>query len=130
MHELHWGSLGITKEQQLVRAQFRRRSFQFDTGVSEIPPRTIEKLRSVLDEMQHLENVGLHLIGHADDRPLSGALAGTYGDNEGLSRERAGEVAEFVQAALQLPPEAISFSWAGSACSRFRPCAAFFPLPR
>ena len=65
--------------------------------------------------MQHLASVRLHLIGHADNQPLSGALAGTYGDNEGLSRERAGEVAEFVQAALHLPPEAISFSWAGDA---------------
>ena len=38
---------------------------------------------------------------------------GVYGDNEGLSRERAGEVAEFLQTALALPPEAISFEWAG-----------------
>ena len=41
------------------------------------------------------------------------SLAQVYGDNRGLSRERAGEVAEFLQRALALPPEAISFEWAG-----------------
>ncbi|MEO2003092.1 MAG: OmpA family protein, partial [Candidatus Poribacteria bacterium] len=41
------------------------------------------------------------------------ALAAVYGDNEGLSHERAGEVAEYLQAALALPPEAISFAYAG-----------------
>ncbi|HKX45989.1 MAG TPA: flagellar motor protein MotB, partial [Planctomycetota bacterium] len=34
-------------------------------------------------------------------------------DNEGLSRERAGEAAEFLKNALGLPPEAVAFSWAG-----------------
>ena len=38
---------------------------------------------------------------------------GVYGDNAGLSRERAGEVAEFLQTRLNLPPEAISYEWAG-----------------
>ena len=88
---------------------------RFESGVSDIPASSIDKLRDVLDGMQHLDNVRLHLIGHSDDQPLSPELAETFGDNEGLSRERAGEVAEFVQAKLQLPPEAISFSWAGAA---------------
>ena len=72
----------------------------FESGVANIPPSTVEKLRRVLDGMTHLQNVRLHLVGHADDQPLSSALAGVYGDNEGLSRERAGEVAEFIQSAL------------------------------
>jgi uncharacterized repeat protein (TIGR01451 family) len=87
---------------------------RFESGEASIPPRTISLLRSVLDDMRHLRNVRLHLIGHADDRPLSGALARLYGDNAGLSRERAGEVAEYLQRSLGLPPEAISFEWAGS----------------
>jgi flagellar motor protein MotB len=58
-------------------------------------------------------NVRLHLIGHADNRPLSAELAQIFGDNAGLSRERAGQVAEHFQTALTLPPEAISFEWAG-----------------
>jgi flagellar motor protein MotB len=58
-------------------------------------------------------NVRLHLIGHADNRPLSPRLQAIYGDNAGLSRERAGQVAEHFQTSLVLPPEAISFEWAG-----------------
>ncbi len=86
---------------------------RFASGVADIPPSYVERLRGILDSMRHLRNVRLHLVGHADDQPLSGALAGVYGDNAGLSRERAGEVAEFLQTALALPPEAISFEWAG-----------------
>ena len=63
--------------------------------------------------MQALRNVRLHLVGHADDQRLSAALAARFGDNEGLSRERAGEVAEFLQIALGLPPESISYAWTG-----------------
>jgi flagellar motor protein MotB len=84
---------------------------RFESGVADIPPSYVEQLREVLESMRHLNNVRLHLVGHTDDQPLSDALAGVYGDNSGLSRERAGEVAEFIQTALALPPEAISFEW-------------------
>ena len=86
---------------------------RFESGVANIPSSYIERLRAVLDGMRDLENVRLHLVGHADDQPLSDRLTGVYGDNAGLSRERAGEVGEFIQTALALPPEAISFEWAG-----------------
>ena len=85
----------------------------FESGVANIPPSYIDRLRVVLESMRHLDNVRLHMVGHADDQPLSSRLAEVYGDNVGLSRERAGEVAEFIQTALGLPPESISFSWAG-----------------
>jgi uncharacterized repeat protein (TIGR01451 family) len=87
---------------------------RFESGVADIPVSTIERLRGILDSMQHLRNVRLHLVGHADDQLLSESLSEIYGDNEGLSRERAGEVAEFLQASLSLPPESISFEWAGA----------------
>jgi uncharacterized repeat protein (TIGR01451 family) len=87
---------------------------RFESGVADIPVSTVERLRGILDSMQHLRNVRLHLVGHADDQPLSESLSEVFGDNEGLSRERAGEVAEFLQAALSLPPESISFEWAGA----------------
>ncbi len=86
---------------------------RFESGVADIPESSIDTLREKLNGMRHLQNVRLHMVGHADNQPLSGRLAGIYGDNAGLSRERAGEVAEFVQTALSLPPEAISFEWAG-----------------
>jgi len=86
---------------------------RFESGVANIPETTVESLGDILKRMRHRINVRLHLIGHADDRPLSNELAEIFGDNAGLSRERAGKVAEHFQTALALPPEAISYEWAG-----------------
>ena len=86
---------------------------RFESGVADIPEETVVSLSNILIRMRDRINVRLHLIGHADNRPLSTALAETYGDNAGLSRERAGQVAEHFQTALALPPEAISYEWAG-----------------
>ena len=86
---------------------------RFDSGVANIPATTVDSLSDILQRMKDRINVRLHLIGHADNRPLSDRLAQIYGDNAGLSRERAGQVAEHFQTALTLPPEAISYTWAG-----------------
>lgn len=86
---------------------------RFESGVAEVPDSTVTELRKVLDSMRNRANVRLNLVGHADSQRLSPALAARYGDNEGLSRERAGEVAELFQRALDLPPEAVSYEWAG-----------------
>ena len=86
---------------------------QFESGVANIPATTVESLGDILDRMQDRVNVRLHLIGHADNRPLSAPLQAIYGDNAGLSRERAGEVAEHFQTVLALPPEAVSYAWEG-----------------
>jgi flagellar motor protein MotB len=88
---------------------------RFESGVAEIPATTVNELRKVLEGLRERRNVRLHLVGHADTQPLSPALAAVFGDNEGLSRERAGEVAEFLQGALGLPAEAIAYEWAGDA---------------
>lgn len=86
---------------------------RFESGVADIPASHVEQLREALARVRGRRNVRLHLVGHADDQPLSPALERIYGDNSGLSRERAGEVAEFLQRALRLPPESISYEWAG-----------------
>ena len=86
---------------------------RFESGVANIPESTVQSLADILERMRDRINVRLHLIGHADSRPLSPALAEIYGDNAGLSRERAGKVAEHFQTTLALPPEAISYEWAG-----------------
>jgi flagellar motor protein MotB len=86
---------------------------RFESGVARIPDSTVEELAEILVTMRDRRNVRLHLVGHADDQPLSSELATVFGDNEGLSRERAGEVAEFLKGRLSLPPEAISYAWAG-----------------
>jgi flagellar motor protein MotB len=86
---------------------------RFESGVADIPEATIQSLADILERMKDRLNVRLHLIGHADNQPLSPRLVEIYGDNAGLSRERAGQVAEHFQTALALPPEAISYEWAG-----------------
>ena len=86
----------------------------FESGVGEVPESTVVELRRALDRVRDKKNVRLHLVGHADTQPLSPSLARRYGDNDGLSRARAGEVAELLQSALALPAEAISYEWAGA----------------
>ncbi|MGD8325081.1 MAG: OmpA family protein, partial [Gammaproteobacteria bacterium] len=86
---------------------------QFESGVADIPESTVDELRRLLNGMSDRRNVRLHLVGHADNQALSPALVAVFGDNLGLSRERAGEVAEFLQRTLGLPPEAVSYEWVG-----------------
>jgi flagellar motor protein MotB len=104
----------VSEQAETVKLRNVIPPIRFASGVADIPPSYVERLRGILESMQHLHNVRLHLVGHADSQPLSETLAGVYGDNAGLSRERAGEVAEFLQRALHLPPDAISFEWAGA----------------
>jgi flagellar motor protein MotB len=85
----------------------------FPLGKAEIPENYLELLRRVLDSMRGRKNVRLHFVGHTDSLPLRGDLIARYGDNVGLSRERAGTVAEYFQRALGLPPEAISYEGVG-----------------
>jgi len=63
----------------------------FESGVAKIPPGDVETLGRILEGMKGRRNVRVHFVGHADAQPLSDALAKVYGDNAGLSRERAGE---------------------------------------
>jgi flagellar motor protein MotB len=85
----------------------------FESGVAKIPDDTVESLAEILASMRDRMNLRLHLVGHADNQRLSPRLVQIYGDNMGLSRERAGEVAEHMQTALALPAEGISYSWQG-----------------
>ncbi|HKB60103.1 MAG TPA: OmpA family protein [Gallionellaceae bacterium] len=87
----------------------------FGSGEANIPESYIEKVRSVLAGMADKKNVRLHLVGYTDNVPLRGKAKAQYGDNEGLSRERAGVAAEFFQKALHLPPESISYEGRGDA---------------
>ncbi len=86
---------------------------RFESGVANIPPEYVDKLAKILEGMRYRKNVRVHFVGHADAQPLSDALVRVFGDNAGLSRERAGEVAEYFKNALGLPPEAVTYEWAG-----------------
>jgi len=88
-------------------------AIHFESGVAKIPQSYIDTLAKILEGMRYRKNVRLHFVGHADSQKLSGSLAKVFGDNQGLSRERAGEVAEYFKKALGLPPEGITYEWAG-----------------
>ena len=79
----------------------------FESGVAKYPTARSRSCAAALESVRDQQNVRLHLVGHADNQPLSARLARVYGDNEGLSRERAGEVAELFQKTLGLAAEAI-----------------------
>jgi outer membrane protein OmpA-like peptidoglycan-associated protein len=85
----------------------------FGSGEADIPREYVALLRGVLEKMRGRLNVRVHFVGHADTQRLIGPLKDKYGDNTGLSRERAGTVAEYFQRALALPPEAISYEGLG-----------------
>jgi flagellar motor protein MotB len=85
----------------------------FESGVANIPSDYAEKIARVLESMRYRKNVHLHFVGHSDSQRLSPELARQFGDNYGLSRERAGEVAEYFKKALRLPPESITYEWVG-----------------
>ncbi|QKT04625.1 OmpA family protein [Ectothiorhodospiraceae bacterium 2226] len=111
----------IENQQVLERAVETRKlqnvvpPIRFASGQAEIPDGYVELLRAALDQMKHRVNVRLHFVGHSDNVPLRGALEEQYGDNLGLSRERAGTTAEYFQRALSLPPESISYEGVGEA---------------
>jgi outer membrane protein OmpA-like peptidoglycan-associated protein len=86
---------------------------RFESGVAQIPQSYVDKLGEVLEGLRGRSNVRVHFVGHADSQPLSDTLARVFEDNAGLSRERAGEVAEHFKNALNLPPDAIAYDWAG-----------------
>src|SRR6059036_2744871 len=85
----------------------------FESGVAKIPPDYVDKLARILESMRYRKNVRVHFVGHADSQRLSEGLARVFGDNVGLSRERAGEVAEYFKNTLGLPSKAITYEWAG-----------------
>lgn len=105
----------IDKEVKTLKLQNVVPPIHFESGDAAIPEEYIGMLRNVLDSMKHRANVRLHFIGHSDNVQLSGLAKEKYGDNVGLSRERAGTTAEYFQRALDLPPESISYEGIGEA---------------
>jgi outer membrane protein OmpA-like peptidoglycan-associated protein len=103
----------VEQDVQTVKLKNLVPPIHFGLGEVEITENYLTMLRDVLDRMRERANVRLHFVGHADSLPLRGELIALYGDNVGLSRERAGTVAEYCQRALDLPPEAISYEGLG-----------------
>lgn len=105
----------LEKVAKTVKLQNVVPPIRFGSGRAEIPPEYVGLLRNILGRMKNRANVRLHFVGYSDNVQLSIQLAQQYGDNAGLSRERAGATAEFFQNALGLPPESISYEGLGEA---------------
>ncbi len=103
----------LTKAVSTVKLQNVVPPIRFGSAEAAIPQEYIGLLREVLARMQGRANVRLHFVGHADNVPLFGEALQKFGNNQVLSRERAGTVAEYFQQALNLPPESISYEGAG-----------------
>lgn len=103
----------LEKNIKTIKLQNLLPPIHFDSGESKIPDDYIAKVRSILENMTGRRNVRLHLVGHTDNAKLYGAAKAKYGDNAGLSKERAGVAAEFFQKALDLPAESISYEGMG-----------------
>ena len=103
----------VEKEINTIKLDSLIPPIYFGLGEAEISQNTLALLREVLDRMRDRANVRLHFIGHTDSVPLNKTLKERYGDNVGLSRERAAAAAEYCQRALNLPPEAISYEGFG-----------------
>ncbi|WP_303906201.1 OmpA family protein [Thiohalomonas denitrificans] len=103
----------LDKEVETRKLQGVIPPIRFESGQADIPDSYVDLVRKTLAEMKHRINVRLHFVGHSDDVPLRGSLQQQYGDNLGLSRERAGTTAEYFQRALDLPPESISYEGVG-----------------
>ncbi len=103
----------LTEKVETVKLKNVVPPIHFQSGVAKIPPEYVAKIAQVLESMRYRENVRVHFVGHADNERLSPTLKEVFGDNAGLSRERAGEVAEYFKKSLGLPPEAITYEWMG-----------------
>ncbi|WP_140635107.1 OmpA family protein [Methylibium rhizosphaerae] len=103
----------LEKHVRTIKVQNLLPPIYFDSGKADISKDYVEKVRRILDGMKDRRNVRLHLVGHTDNVQLFGETRIRYGDNDGLSRERAGVSAEFFQKALGLPPESVTYEGRG-----------------
>jgi flagellar motor protein MotB len=103
----------LEKAVKTIKLQNLVPPIRFPSGEAEIPAGYVQRLRDVLERMKGRHNVRLHFVGHTDNAQLFGVAKQKYGDNIGLSRERAGATAEYFQKALHLPPESISYEGMG-----------------
>jgi len=90
------------------------KNIQFISGKTDIPEEFVQTLRDVLDGMSARNNVRLHFIGHTDNDKLSARSKAIYGDNLGLSKSRAEQVALYFQRELRLPSSSISYEGRGA----------------
>ena len=76
---------------------------RFASGKSQIPAGFVDELRTVIGGLEDKQNVRIRFSGHTDNERLGPATAAKYGDNLGLSKARAQQVADVITQGLGMP---------------------------
>ncbi len=85
----------------------------FSSGKSMISADFYKRVNELLEEYKDKRNLRLHFVGHTDNQQLSKRAAKIFVDNNGLSKARAKQVAEYVRKHLQLSADIISYDGKG-----------------
>ncbi|WP_346837318.1 flagellar motor protein MotB [Microbulbifer sp. SAOS-129_SWC] len=80
-----------------------------------VPAEALEALKAKIAALGDTSTVKLHFIGHTDADPLRPQQLAEYTDKKAFTRARAKYVADYVQLALDLPKDAVSFEGRGDA---------------
>lgn len=90
------------------------RPISFESGQYMIDQEDIDYLTQLVEELGGVTNVALHFVGHTDSDRLSAAAVNQYKSNQGLSEFRAKRVQNFVQKALGLSDDRVSYDGKGA----------------
>ncbi len=77
----------------------------FKSGKANISQAALDSLRQEISRLQDKERVAVRVVGHADSRKLSAQTQARFGDNHGLARARAEQVAKQLRQELNLSDE-------------------------
>src|SRR3984893_13204184 len=80
----------------------------FESGKDDLLPNSRARLEAIAANLQGKHGLRLLVIGHADSQRPSAATRKQFRDNQGLSEARAFQVARYLRARLDLPPEALT----------------------
>ncbi len=88
---------------------------EFEFANADIPVSTLTQVKRALDQLRNYKNLQLVFIGHTDIVPVKNpGTIDVYGDNVGLSKARAREVANYFKDKLQLEESQIYVDGVGS----------------
>src|SRR5882724_10876241 len=80
----------------------------FESGKDDLLPNSRGRLDAIAANLQGKHGLRLLVIGHADSQRPSASTRKQFRDNQGLSEARAFQVARYLRAHLDLPPEALT----------------------
>ena len=86
----------------------------FRSGKANVSQNALNTLQQEITRLKDKEKVVIRVVGHADSRLLSEKTKAKFGDNHGLAKARAEQVARILQQELQLSDEMIAIEEYGA----------------